>query len=278
MSDIRLDGTVNTRDVGGLPVAGGGTVRSGVLVRSDNLQQLSAADVRYLVDVVGVRRVIDLRTGVEVRLEGPGPLTKEPDVRIDHLSLFPEVGQHTDSPAERDGSPDQVLPWARRPGQRRHTEPDDEVHGWSNQPVARVYLRYLRHRPDSIAAALREIAAAAGTPGATLVHCAAGKDRTGVVVALALDLVGVHREAITADYLATVPHAAALLARLQSSPTYADDVRDTTPADHAPRPETMPAFFAAVDQHLGGAAGYLGRHGWTDADTAMLRQALVDRS
>ncbi len=279
MADIELDGTVNTRDVGGLPLAdGSGKVRDDVLIRSDNLQDLTASDIRRLVDDLHVKRVVDLRTGVELRGTGPGRLDDVPGVRVDHLSLFPEVGDKTDAAAvaEIDGpdGPD-ILPWARKPGERRHREPDDEVQGWAEAGIARVYLRYLRQRPDSIVAALRDIAEAADEGGATIVHCAAGKDRTGTVVALALDLIGVDREAIEADYLATVPNAAAILDRLVNSPTYHDDVAETTVEEHSPRAGTMPAVLAAIDEHFGGTAAFLASAGWTDADTDRLRRALI---
>ena len=71
---VDLDGAANVRDLGGLEVAGGGRTAPGVLLRSDNLQGLTGDDVGHLVGDRGVRVVIDLRTGVEVELEGPGPL------------------------------------------------------------------------------------------------------------------------------------------------------------------------------------------------------------
>ena len=278
MSEIELSGTVNTRDVGGLPLADGeGKVRDGVLIRSDNLQDLTDADVHRLVDDLHVKRVVDLRTGVELRGTGPGRLDGVQGVRVDHLSLFPEVGATTDAPVDDtdgDARPD-ILPWARKQGERRRAEPEDDVRGWSDTPVARVYLRYLVQRPDSIVAALRDIAEAADEGGATIVHCAAGKDRTGTVVALALDLVGVDRAAIEQDYLATVPNAAAILDRLVNTTTYHDDVADTRAEDHAPRAGTMPAVLASVDRYFGGTAAFLAGHGWTDEDTARLRRALI---
>lgn len=278
MSDIELEGTVNTRDVGGMPLANGeGKVRDDVLIRSDNLQDLTPADVRRLVGDLHVKRVVDLRTGVELRGTGPGRLDGVPGVRVDHLSLFPEVGETTDAAAgglDGPAGPD-ILPWARQPGEKRHAEPEDDVRTWSTIGIARVYLRYLVQRPDSIVAALRDIAEAAVDGGATIVHCAAGKDRTGTVVALALDLIGVDRAAIEADYLATVPNAAAILDRLVTTPTYHDDVADTSVADHAPRPGTMPAVLAGIDEHFGGTAAFLASAGWTDDDTARLRRALI---
>jgi Tyrosine phosphatase family len=86
---IDLDGTANTRDVGGLPNAEGHVTVSRRLLRSDNLQDLTEADVRRLIDDYGVRVIADLRAGIEVDAGGPGPMTGEPLVTIAHLSLFP---------------------------------------------------------------------------------------------------------------------------------------------------------------------------------------------
>ena len=73
---IELDGVDNMRDVGGLPTGDGGAVAAGRLIRSDNLQELSPASVRHLVDDLGVTDVVDLRTFVEVAKEGDGPLVR----------------------------------------------------------------------------------------------------------------------------------------------------------------------------------------------------------
>ena len=121
-------------------------------------------------------------------------------------------------------------------------------------------------------AALRLIA---HTDGATIVHCAAGKDRTGVVVALALDAVGVDREAIVADYARTAERMTPLLARLAASPTYAGEIWVEQPERHAPRPDTMREFLDAIDEEHDGTAGWLAAQGWTDADQRALRAKLI---
>ena len=95
---IDLDGTANTRDVGGLPTTDGRRTVSRRLLRSDNLQDLSAEDVRRLVDDYGVRTVADLRADIEVRAGGPGPMTREPLVAVEQLSLFPERSRRAPSP------------------------------------------------------------------------------------------------------------------------------------------------------------------------------------
>jgi protein-tyrosine phosphatase len=258
---LDLDGAVNARDLGGLPTQGGRQVRPGRLIRSDNLQGLSERDVRVLVDEVGVRSVADLRTDIEVVNEGPGPLTRREDVAVVHLSLFPEAGHNTDVAAADDGPV--ILPWQNR-------TPSDDA---GRQGTSGVYLGYLDQRADSVIAALRLIAS---SPGATIVHCAAGKDRTGTVVALALAEVGVPRDAIVADYALSSERIEAIFGRLRATRTYADDLGDADPDKHAPKAVTMQRLLDALDAESGGASGWLRSHGWTDDDAAALRRKLLD--
>ncbi len=247
---------MNVRDLGGLPVAGGGATAPGVVVRSDNLQDLTPADVARLVDELGVDVVVDMRTGAEVALEGPGPLVRDGRVDVRHRSLYPEAGEHTDAPV------DALLPW-----QGRALEHDAD-----ESPAVRTYLGYLRDRPDSVVAALRDVA---GAHGAALVHCAAGKDRTGVVCALALDAVGVERDAVVADYAVTVERLGPIVARLTASPTYASDLAGRPVGASTPHPETMARLLAVLDERCGGAAGWLADHGFGADDVAALRARLV---
>ena len=85
---IDLDGLANLRDVGGIPTSDGGKIVPGRLLRSDNLQTLTAADVDQLLGL-GLTDVIDLRSDYEAAQEGPGPLVGS-DVRIHQFSLFRE--------------------------------------------------------------------------------------------------------------------------------------------------------------------------------------------
>ena len=258
---IDLDGAANVRDVGGLPTDGGGTTAFNRLIRADNLQGLSTADIRRLVDEHGVRTIADLRTGVEVDSEGPGPMTREPAVAIVHLSLFPEAGRNTDVAAARAADAPVVLPWKEIEREKRESS-----------GIAGVYLGYLDDRADSIIAALRLIA---GSDGATIVHCAAGKDRTGTVVALALAEVGVSHEAIVADYAASADRITAVFARLRTSHTYADDIEGEDVAKHTPQAVSMQRLLEAMDEYFGGASRWLRDHGWTEQDAAALRAKLL---
>jgi protein tyrosine/serine phosphatase len=263
---LPLDGAANARDLGDLPTDDGtGTARHRLL-RSDNLQGLTPGDVRLLVDGIGLRTVVDLRTDVEVALEGPGPLTREPEVDIRHLTLFPESGKRTDVDA------DTVLPWQEDGEDDRRRSPMGDGLPDPGSTAVAFYLGYLRDRPDNIAAALRTIAS---SDGATVVHCAAGKDRTGVVIALALSVAGVLRDRIVADYAATAERMTPLLARLKSSETYREDL-DSRPDDsHRPRAQTMETLLGYLDEHAGGPLGWLAAAGFGPQDAARLRARLV---
>ncbi|GII91878.1 tyrosine-protein phosphatase [Sinosporangium siamense] len=259
---IDLDGAVNVRDLGGLPTSDGGTTQFGKIFRSDNLQGLTEGDLDRLVAGLKLRHVVDLRSTPEVRLEGPGPLTRVPTVNIHHLTLFPEGGLHTDVEADRpalDG--DKVLPW-----QERAAEDIEALH-----KVTGFYYGYLRDRPDSVLAALRVFAHG---DGPAIVHCAAGKDRTGVVVAMALAVAGVTREAIVADYAATGDRLEGILARLRASETYREDLDKRPAEDHRPRAEYMESFLSVVDEKFGGPMNWLDTQGWTRGDTSALQARL----
>jgi protein tyrosine/serine phosphatase len=257
---IDLEGAVNARDLGGVPLRDGGAIAPGRLLRSDNLQDLSAADVAHLVEDHGLRAVVDLRTAVEVRLEGPGPLLAHDRVVVEHRSLYPEAGEHTDVVEA-----DTVVPWQVGIG-------GAPIPGES--ATVQTYMGYLEHRPDSVIAALRTIADPPGG-GATLVHCAAGKDRTGIVVALALDAAGAHRDAVVADYALTAERIEAIVARLASSPTYAKDVEGHTADRHAPRPDSMRRVLELLDERHGSPAAWLREQGLEDDALGALRTRLT---
>jgi protein-tyrosine phosphatase len=252
---LELEGAVNARDLGGLPTVDGGRVATRRLLRSDNLQGLTTTDVKLLVEGFDLSTVVDLRSTNEVVSEGPGPLTAVESVQHRHHSVLPERGKATDAAAD---------PLLTRRERLLGLYPDD--------PMCALYLGYLQDRPDGVIGALRSIAYARG---AALVHCAAGKDRTGVVVALALSVAGVERDAVVEDYAASGTRIDAILARLRASPVYAEDVRSRPVADQRPRAETMVAFLDQIDQRYGGVGGWLSGHGFDGAETAALRAKLL---
>jgi protein-tyrosine phosphatase len=258
---IDLDGLANMRDVGGIPTSDGDKIIPGRLLRSDNLQTLTASDVDQLLGL-GLTDVIDLRSDYETAQEGPGPLASS-EVQIHQFSLFREwqVGVGEPKPDVRpEVMPEEALPWI-------DLEPSVEL---DNQ-VASVYFSYLVDRPDSVLAALRTIARA---PGVALVHCAAGKDRTGTIVALALAVAGAERQAIIDDYAASSERVEQVVERLMASTTYAGNLEGRPMSSHLSRPEAMISLLRHIDETFGGVLPMLIKMGWTADDTDLLRAKL----
>lgn len=255
---IELDGIANMRDLGGLPTRDGGRTASGRLIRSDNLQDLTDTDVQHLVDELGVTDIVDLRTDAELHIEGPGPLRRVESLTHHHHSLIRE---------RRDEHPDAVaaealvLPWKDELKERDATF-------WADH-----YLGYLSARPESVSAALRVVAEA---EGAAVVHCAAGKDRTGTVVAMALEVAGVPREEIVADYVLTGERLEQILARLVPRPAYGEALAKQSMDEQQPRAAAIEAILTALDEGYGGAAGWLLAHGWTETEVERLRRRLTE--
>lgn len=251
---IKLDGADNARDLGGLPTTDGGSTVPGRLLRSENLQELSTADIARLVDEIGVTTVIDLRSVNEVTIEGPAPLDAVSGVRHAHHPVLREFLDVTDTIKAA------LLTEAAAADKARY--PDD--------PMTGHYLGYLENRPEEVTGALRAIATA---PGAAIVHCAAGKDRTGVVCALALSVAEVEPEAIVADYDVTNERLEAVVARLARSKMYSGVTSSPLKA-HAPRAETMKAFLEQLEVRYGGLHAWLAEHGFGAGETAQLRAKL----
>ena len=165
---------LNFRDIGGLPTADGGQVRSGILFRSEGPASFFEDHHAELSDL-GFRSVADLRTTIERDAAPHGWCG--PDCRMLDLDM------NTDLRAQGE---DMWLSLGREPTAARAVEV--MTHNYGLMPQA--FLPHLSRMVDALLAQ--------DTP--MLVHCTAGKDRTGVVVALFLDLLAVPRPMIMEDY------------------------------------------------------------------------------
>ena len=252
---IELQGAVNVRDVGGLPTVDGGETVYRRLLRSENLQELTEEDIALLVDEIGVTTVVDLRSTRELMTEGPAPLDAVDGVQHAHHPVLKEFLDASDTVAAA------LLLTAQQEDADRY--PDDLMCGH--------YLGYLENRPEEVVGALRSIITA---PGAAIVHCAAGKDRTGVIVALALSVAGVEPEVIVADYVATNERIEAIVERLGRSKMYGGDVTSRPVRAHETRAETMQALLEQIDIRYGGVPKWLADNGFTADETAQLRDRL----
>ena len=143
--------------------------------------------------------------------------------------------------------------------------------GDDTDPLLRNYLGYLDDQPANVVEAVRRLAAL--DDGLALVHCAAGKDRTGVVVAMVLEVAGVERAAVVDDYAQSSAQIEALFRRWTTASgepmPAAEDLRP-----HHPRAEVMEAVLARLDAEHGGAAGWLVERGLDEAALDRLRERL----
>lgn len=237
---IPINGTYNFRDVGGYP-ADGGTVRFGKLFRSDGLHSLGEAGKDGLRDL-GVRVVIDLRDEFETNVM-PDDLDGL-DVEVLHLPVF-----------EGSGASQSTI----------------------GATLADLYAKIVLQHTDVVITALREIADT-GDEG-VVVHCTAGKDRTGVVIALALLAVGVDRATVVADYARTQANLAGawldgMLALMQSHGVeVTPDLRIILGGSP---PEALESALDLIDRERGGVHQYLRDAGFDDLELAKLRSVLVD--
>jgi len=177
---VALQGAFNFRDVGGLTTAGGRKVRRGLLFRSDSLSRLTPAD-RRTVQGLGLRTVVDLRTTRE-RASAPDRLPRGQGIRCVHLPMR-----------------DPTVPESRLRLMAQLT-----VRGPSTDLGALLrqhYQAFAFQCGASVGALLRLVAEETNLP--LLVHCTAGKDRTGFTVAVVLRIVGVSVEDVLADHLVT---------------------------------------------------------------------------
>lgn len=240
---IELAEVDNIRDLGGLPVDGGGATRRGVLLRSSTLQHATAADVKVLVGGLGLRTVIDLRGRREAAREGHGLLE---GAAVERINL---------------------------PVRRARPMAADAIPQAYGADLAGFYRDML----DGSGAALVEAARVVGDAErhSVLFHCAAGKDRTGLLAALLLDAVGVPADHIVADYALTGVRIARVRARLTRLSSYS-----ALPAvEHgfmAAEAEVMRRFLGELYTGFGGAAQWLLREGLTEAELHRLREALVE--
>ncbi len=222
---VALDGCVNFRDLGGYRTATGRQTRWRRLFRADGLNRLSPEDVAVMAGL-GLSTVIDLRTREEADQRGSFPVDQLP-VHYFGLPL-------TD-----------VLPSA------------DQLPDWQEASyVASHYFGMVTGKGPVLAEAITALASDGALPA--VMHCSAGKDRTGVLSALLLAFLGVPDRTIVEDYALSASAMERLFARLQAEyPEAGEAVTRYAPAILHVAPETMERFLAAVRAEYGSYDGLI---------------------
>ncbi len=245
--DLRWDGCLNVRDLGGHRTADGSETRFGAIVRADSLRQLSSEGWQAAVDY-GIGTIVDLRGDHEREVDPPA----EPPVAVLHVPFM-----------END--------------EREWEEIEAEVEAAANaaSDVATatrdVYLIFLEHFRENVAAGIRAVARA--PEGGVVVHCVGGKDRTGLLTAFLLHLAGVDVEQIADDYALSEerlrPRHEAWLAEAE---TEAERERlrriSQTPA------ASIVGLFDELERRYGSVEGYLRSGGASNEDLELARARL----
>ena len=241
---IELVAGMNFRDLGGYATAVGGTTRWRTFFRADTMHLLTEADQKKLVEEYGIRTIIDLRRSGELA-ERPNVFAGSAALSYLHLNMIGD-------------------------GDLESAPPPDE----GAARIAWSYSTYIDQRQEAIREILATLATAEALPA--MYHCAAGKDRTGVVSALLLGLAGVSGEIIAADYGLSAHYLADNFRRDQAAAgkdmegfTWKDYQRQSCP------PEAMRLTLAHIKQHYGGVESYMRQIGLTTDQVDFLRTAVL---
>lgn len=239
----------NLRDLGGLPAADGRQVRRGLLFRSDSPHRATVDDLAVLRGM-GLNLVLDLREHRE--RQDAGIAADEVASRRAHLPVFDvTLGDATFEQGMDDAA-------------RRHGR-------------AGEYLFMLERGASAYVEALQLLATPDHLPA--LFHCAVGKDRTGVLAALVLTLVGVPEDEVAADYARSHPGMVALTSWAeQHEPDYGSFLRGHAPeeGEHWTTEPMMLGFLDLVADRHGSLEAFITSAGLPDDVPARLRDLLLE--
>jgi protein-tyrosine phosphatase len=237
---IPLEGAVNFRDLGGYQTAEERTIRWRTVFRADGLSRLTGAD-RSVIRQLGVATVVDLRTSSEMA-RGRFPVEEIP-VGFHHLPLLDEV-------------------------------PDPRNFELAPGMLGTQYLEIARHAAPQIAQILSILADPGSHP--VVVHCTAGKDRTGVLVAVLMALLGVDDDVIVDDYMLSADAMVALRQRLVERYPEGREVIEQADELFSARPATIANLLTSLREQYGSVEAYALAAGARPDITSSLRDALLE--
>jgi protein-tyrosine phosphatase len=240
-TEPELTGVRNFRDVGGLPTVDGRRVRRGVLFRSGHLAHATGEDSAFLASL-GLHTIFDFRNAADQKLEGPD--VELPGVRNVNLPLSDPADGAEFWKMVRDGDLDQL----------REILADDKA-------AHRMIGSYRMIVKERTAEHSRILHALAEDSVPALMHCAAGKDRAGLSIAITLLALGVERDAVVEDYLkSNAAHRRYKVRRSGSAASaYSPEVMELLSPLFDARAEYLAAAFETIEETWGGVDAYLAK-------------------
>lgn len=256
MRTVALQGVDNVRDLGGIPVAGERAVMPGLLFRGAHLGTITEADHRSLFEERRIRCIVDLRCGWERDAHPPIAVAGVDHQHIPFYDLE-KVGIEYTEP----GAGTKVV------GRDVACDPPRFYRSLVNP----LTVRQMR-------AAVGHIFACACKGHAILWHCSGGKDRAGILSVLVLSVLGASREDILADYLLTNEsrdkHYDRLFERFLRLADGDEQRAHELVLSHRARPESLDAFYAAVDERCGNMERFIrSQLGIDTAEQTRIREA-----
>jgi protein tyrosine/serine phosphatase len=265
---IHVPALPNLRDVGGLPVSNppppppsstpssskpaSFTIRPKLLYRAADPSHVPAAGIATLHSALAITTIFDLRSAPEISNAG-GVSDWESRIAAFNAANGTALTRHwTPVFKAEDYGPEAVAMRFRSYGDA------DSTRGF-----VRAYEAILEHGATAFGIILRHVARGGGGVGGTLVHCTAGKDRTGVLVAIVLALCGVDAETIGAEYQLTETGLGErrpyLIARLVATGAFGEGEEAARSAERmtGSRKESMVATLAFVEERWGSVEAYV---------------------
>lgn len=237
-------GLVNLRDLGGLPLQGGGSTKPGVLYRSESLQEATQRDAELLLQEYRLATVVDLRSARETVTEGRGPFAGAPITYV-NVPLNPAPVDLTAASGMQPG-----------------------------ELTAQVYRAFADDPQGGLRRVISLMPELLTAP--TLVHCAAGKDRTGLVVAMSLEIAGVQRDAVIADYLVSEVNNHRVNEMLSRSPRYSVHMTKVHPEFYEVHEFAITQYLESLDRDYGGVRGWARAVGISDERLDLIGAHLRD--
>ncbi|OGO00583.1 MAG: hypothetical protein A2Y58_00885 [Chloroflexi bacterium RBG_13_51_52] len=243
---INFESIINFRDIGGYKTRQDKTVAWRRLFRSGDLRRITENDLKKLKEEIRLATIIDLRSAEEIERQGVG-IPAGADIKYYNVSFITDGGN-------------------READERRFRT-------FSN--MGQFYLDIVRDKlfGGRIIKAMEIIAETENHP--LVFHCAIGKDRTGILAAVLLNILGVKDKDVIKDYTLSGPYMEDLLKRIRSDPKMAANAAPLPDYFWKASPESMELFLTTLRKEYDSIPGYLETMGAADSLTERLKKTLL---